>query len=153
MTKKERLEKYLKYKGIKPTPAARALGISNSHISEINTRKNNRTLYMAIQSNPDFLDCNTEWIDTGTGEMLLNKYSQSATLRHESVAAEMAVKYSGSTGESPRMAVKELKREVTDEGWALLDCFEALCEEQRQSLLIVAKTMAMGLPGKSPQKD
>jgi transcriptional regulator with XRE-family HTH domain len=70
MTKKERLEKYLKYKGIKPTAFARALGISNSHISEINTRKNNRTLYLAIQSSPDFLDLNTEWIDTGKGEML-----------------------------------------------------------------------------------
>jgi transcriptional regulator with XRE-family HTH domain len=69
MTKKERLEKYLKYKGIKPTAFARALGISNSHISEINTRKNNRTLYLAIQSSPDFLDLNTEWIDTGEGEM------------------------------------------------------------------------------------
>lgn len=71
MTKKERLSKYLKLKGIGPTAFARAIGISNSHVSEINTRNNNRTLYLAIRSNLDFSDCNTEWIDTGKGAMLI----------------------------------------------------------------------------------
>lgn len=70
MTKKERLSKYLEYKGIKPTAFAKAIGVSNSHVSEIDQRKNNSTLFLAIKSAPAFFDCNTDWIATGQGEML-----------------------------------------------------------------------------------
>jgi len=90
MTKKDRLEKYLQHKGIGPTAFARALGISNSHVSEINSRRNNRTLYLAIRSNPDFSDCNTEWIDTGEGEMLQNKFKQFADARLRQMAEKRA---------------------------------------------------------------
>lgn len=150
MTKKERLERYLEYKRIKPTAFAKAIAISNSHVSEINTRKNNRTLYLAIRSSPDFSDCNTEWIDTGEGEMLMPARQVGiASVEKRGIREQAANDYRSS---ADRMAVVELKRSISEDGWALLDSFELLCDEQKKSLLIVAQTMALGVPTKSPPK-
>jgi hypothetical protein len=76
-----------------------------------------------------------EWLETGEGEML-----------------KLPIV---SEGEPPplRMVVTETRRAVSEQGWELLDCFDRLCKEQQESLLIVARTMAAGVPAKSPEKE
>lgn len=91
-----------------------------------------------------------EWVISGEGEMRQSQPRQLAAVQAESVAAEQAVNdYRGSAS---RMAVVEIKRPISEDGWALLDSFELLCDEQKKSLLIVAQTMALGVPTKSPPK-
>lgn len=69
--KKERLKKYWQSKGYKSAKAfASALGISDSHISEIDQRSDSRKLLLAIRSIPEFNDLDLIWLETGEGEML-----------------------------------------------------------------------------------
>lgn len=91
-----------------------------------------------------------EWLKTGEGEMLREQPRQRIATQVESIAAEQAVNDYRSSAD--RMAVVELKRSISEDGWALLDSFELLCDEQKKSLLIVAQTMALGVPTKSPPK-
>lgn len=154
MTKKDRLEKYLKYKGIKPTPFARALGISNSHVSEINTRKNNRTLYMAIQSNPDFSDCNTDWIDTGKGEMLRSEAQRIAPQRPEPATGETQGDYSALAAKQGKtMVVTHVYLPPREDQRKLLEIYEMLCDDQRETVMRVAEGLASALPEKSKPKE
>jgi hypothetical protein len=148
MTKKERLEIYLKYKGLKPTVFAREIGISNSHVSEINNRNNNRTLYAAIRSKPDFLDCNTDWIATGEGEMLRQKESLPAGAVHEARS-----NHSFRADALPTMVVTQISRPATPDEQELLGYFDALCDDQKKALMGVIKAMAAGVPGKSPARE
>lgn len=91
-----------------------------------------------------------EWVISGEGEMLRVQSRQLTAIQAESVAAEQAA--NDYRGTAPRLAVVELKRSISEDGWALLDSFELLCDEQKKSLLIVAQTMALGVPTKSPPK-
>src|SRR5690349_17534393 len=70
--KKERLRKYWEYKGYKSAKAfAAALGISDSHIAEVDQRVDNRKLLLALRSKSECYDLNIDWFETGEGEMLL----------------------------------------------------------------------------------
>ena len=135
MTKKDRLEKYLQFKGVKPTAFAAALGISNSHVSEINNRKTNRTLYYAISKNPAFSDCNTDWIDTGNGEMLAREKSDF------SISEDV-----GGYEKKPATAIT-IHRGASAEAWELLDHFETMTTENKNALL----TLARAITGKQPE--
>jgi hypothetical protein len=69
-TKKERIQKFWEGKGCTTAKAfVGKLGISASHISEIDTRKDNSKLQAAIYSNPEFSDLNWHWLQTGEGDM------------------------------------------------------------------------------------
>lgn len=92
-----------------------------------------------------------EFLKTGKGEMFREQPRQFAAVQAEPVAAEQAA--NDYRGTAPRMAVVEFKRSISEDGWALLDSFELLCDEQKKSLLIVAQTMALGVPTKSQPKE
>jgi len=100
------------------------IGLSSGIASKWRTRK--KVPESSILKVAKVMGVSSEWLATGEGEML---------------------QYAGVP------AVTQIHRRVSDEEWQLIEYFECLGEEQRQSLLIVAKTMAMGLPGKSPKKD
>jgi hypothetical protein len=70
--KKERITEYLKYKGYKSAKSfALVLGISDSHITEADSRKENRALIDALRSKSEFSDLNLEWFKLGVGEMIV----------------------------------------------------------------------------------
>ena len=73
MSVKERLEEYIKYKGIKNSDFCREINVSGAFISS-----------MRVSIQPDklksialkFTDLNTEWLLTGEGDMLKSAVNQ-----------------------------------------------------------------------------
>lgn len=139
------LAKHLKVKGIQGL--AEYLGEDKNKLYAWSKRGNIADTGVILGKCPEV---RLEWLRTGEGEMLRGQSRQLTAIQGETVAAEQAANdYRGSAS---RMAVVELKRPISEDGWALLDSFELLCDEQKKSLLIVAQTMALGVPTKSPPK-
>ena len=70
--KKTRLTTYFEYKGYSSSKSfCKRLGISDSHVTEIDSRKKNTTLEKALRSNSEFSDLNFDWLWTGNGKMIL----------------------------------------------------------------------------------
>jgi acyl-CoA thioesterase FadM len=90
-----------------------------------------------------------EWLETGEGEMFRQGGRAKEQLVQKSVVRESEATFQRRINGGTTMVVTEIKRQVSEEGWEMLDYFESLCEEQKKSLLIVARTMAAGVPEKS----
>jgi hypothetical protein len=94
--KKERITQYWKFKGFKSAKAfALELGLSDSHISEIDQRTDNRELLLKLRSKSEFNDLNHDWLKDGIGEMLIDgysKYKQTAG-QAETLSKEKELKY------------------------------------------------------------
>lgn len=78
-----------------------------------------------------------------------NKFKQFTNETQHHTLCEIKEDYPHLANELPRMAVTEVKRQVSDDGWELLDYYEVMCDEQKRSLLGVARAMAAGVPVKS----
>jgi transcriptional regulator with XRE-family HTH domain len=81
---------------------------------------------------------NRNWYETGEGEMLLPKVGEQPP---DYQPAQRMV------------AVTNLIRPASEQGWELLECFDVLCPEQKLALLGVAKAMAVGVSVKSPASE
>lgn len=74
--KKDRITTYFEYKGYGSSKSfCKRLGISDSHVTEIDSRRKNTTLEIALRSNSEFSDLNFDWLWTGKGEMLISSKS------------------------------------------------------------------------------
>lgn len=67
---KERLQAYLKYKGISQTFFGNALGASAGYVSSIAKTISNEKILLIRQK---FSDLNTDWLLYGVGNMILNE--------------------------------------------------------------------------------
>lgn len=76
-TVKQRIIKFIKYKGIGKTKFERAVGLSNGYLNQLRHAPSYEKIQMIIGTFPDL---NEVWLLTGEGEMLKSEAQQSASL-------------------------------------------------------------------------
>lgn len=94
------------------------------------------------------------WLETGKGEMLQNKYRQVSQASQTIAVNEIQDDY-------PHLAARNNKPVVVTHVYMpprsdqreLMEIYESLCEDQRETVLRVAKGLAVALPDKSPPRE
>lgn len=136
--KKDRITTYFEYKGYGSSKSfCKRLGISDSHVTEIDSRKKNTTLEIALRSNSEFSDLNLDWLWTGEGEMVL--------------PPKLAVEYDNADHEEDNDRTKPVTSYESEKFTSLrpdqkkmLAVWEKLDCEQRIALMALAKLFIRG---------
>lgn len=129
-TVKQRLIKYLKYKGIGQTKFEEVAGLSRGYITNIKKEPSTTKLLMILSAAPDL---NKDWLMTGEGEMLLPQEGGAPVVNdnHTSVAGNANQVNATSTLDK---ALDEIaaQRRLTEKAHEQIDRLISLLEKQQK---------------------
>jgi len=129
-TVKERLVKFLKYKGLSQKKFEETVGLANGYVNNIRRSVTSEKLQQIVRCFPDL---NKAWLLTGEGEMLLPQQESNATITDNSTSVAGNSNQVNATSTLDK-ALDEIaaQRRLVEKAQEQIDRLITLLEQQHQ---------------------